>query len=129
VWVFHQSSGILEHNGQRVSSGYSGVRVAGLNLAQALAYFGPVPGGLYAFERNGFSSIETVQKKGLHAMPYVLTLTPVGHNAQGRSGFLVHGDYRDRQMRGTASDGCIILPKDVRRSMWESADHLLWVGA
>jgi hypothetical protein len=45
----------------------------------------------------------------------------------GRSGFLMHGD--NIRLPGTASEGCIILPRDLREAIWNSADHTLEVIA
>jgi hypothetical protein len=57
--------------------------------------------------------------------PMCLRLEPVGHNAHGRSAFLVHGD--SRKAPGTASEGCIILPPTVRAAVWASGDRELEV--
>ena len=58
--------------------------------------------------------------------PYKLALTPDPANQMfGRSGFLMHGDILEHP--GCASEGCIIMPRDVREKMWESEDHALAV--
>ncbi len=43
----------------------------------------------------------------------------------GRGAFRIHGDSIHDP--GTASHGCIILPRAVRQTMWRSSDHLLEV--
>ena len=48
-----------------------------------------------------------------------MDLTPVGHNALGRDGFLIHGD----NTRHDASTGCIILPRDVRDQISNTGDN------
>ena len=49
--------------------------------------------------------------------PRVMRLTPQGHTAQGRSGFLIHGDRTH-----TASEGCVILDRTVRTQISRSSD-------
>lgn len=44
--------------------------------------------------------------------PVSISLKPDGHDAHGRSGFFIHGDNRAGD--GSASTGCIILPRSVR---------------
>lgn len=116
MWIFHQSTGILERNGAEVRTGYAGARTLGINTYEAIPYFGPIPRGMYTI---GW----WFHKK----QKYVLSLTPVGHDAEGRTSFLIHGDYTDRSLLGTASQGCIVLPPEVRRAIWESHDPFLWV--
>jgi hypothetical protein len=48
-----------------------------------------------------------------------MDLTPVGHTALGRSQFLIHGD----NVRHDASQGCIILPRDIRDQISNSRDN------
>jgi hypothetical protein len=117
MWMFRQSAGTLEHNGRRIAGGYSGARSAGINLYETVRNFGPIPRGLYTIGRS-FSR---------KSPSYVLSLSPVGHDADGRTGFLIHGDYRDARRSGTASEGCIILPLDIRKAIWDSRDRLLFV--
>jgi hypothetical protein len=42
-------------------------------------------------------------------------LTPDGHEAHGRTEFLIHGDSVDAP--GTASEGCIILSPAIRKKI------------
>lgn len=49
-----------------------------------------------------------------------MNLEPVGHIAHGRTLFRIHGDSRLNP--GTASVGCIILPRHVREQMSASGD-------
>lgn len=54
---------------------------------------------------------------------YTMRLTPLpGTEVFGRSGFLIHGDSR---IPGTASHGCIILPRVIRLLIGESKDRIL----
>ncbi len=117
MWIFYESTGVLEHDGNKFTEGYSGARGLGFNLAETVQYFGPIPRGLYAI---GWSfSAKSPQ--------YVLSLTPIGHDAHGRTSFLIHGDYRAHERQGNASEGCIVLPLEARRAIWESTDRLLSV--
>ncbi|HYE46677.1 MAG TPA: hypothetical protein VEA44_12995, partial [Caulobacter sp.] len=47
------------------------------------------------------------------------------HEATGRSAFRIHGD--SVRAPGTASKGCIILPRAVREAIWRSGDRDLEV--
>lgn len=58
--------------------------------------------------------------------PYVMNLDPApGTDTKGRSLFRIHGN----NAANDASHGCIILPPDARREIWESGDHALSVIA
>jgi hypothetical protein len=57
----------------------------------------------------------------------VAVLSPVGHDAHGRSSFLIHGD--NSLGNHTASHGCIILSRMVREKMRASGDMDLEVVA
>ena len=60
--------------------------------------------------------------------PCVLRLEPSAQtDTRGRSGFLIHGDSKTQP--GTASHGCIILPRVVREQVWQSGDRDLEVLA
>jgi hypothetical protein len=52
-----------------------------------------------------------------------MRLTPVGHDAFGRDGFLIHGD----NLTHDASTGCIILPPEIRDMIAASEDRDLEV--
>lgn len=55
---------------------------------------------------------------------FVLRLTPyAGNNMCGRSGFLIHGDNG----QGTASNGCIVAPLEIRKKIYDSSDRELIV--
>ena len=45
----------------------------------------------------------------------------------GRSGLLMHGDSKEHP--GSASHGCVILPRSVREEVWQSGDRDLEVVA
>lgn len=78
---------------------------------------GPIPQGRYTIGQP----IDTKT----HG-PFVLPLTPAAANEMyGRSGFLIHGDSVVHP--GTASEGCIIMPRNVREEIHESGDNQLEV--
>ena len=83
AFVYHQSTGRLTLNGKEVGSGYSG-KGEGKNNPEKekVRNVGPVPGGVYKIGKPR-------EWKG---MPNVFDLTPDGHDAHGRSQFLIHGD-------------------------------------
>lgn len=100
-WEYNQTTGQLRHNGQVVGTGYSG---AGMTAAtgrnnpamEAVANAGPIPAGQYQIGQ-AFNS----QNTGPNAIP----LTPVGHNAHGRTAFQIHGN----NSINNASTGCVIM--------------------
>lgn len=114
-WVYSQSTGRLTRNGQTVATGYSGAG-SGRNNGQVEAQrnVGPIPRGLY--------TIGPARDTSTHG-PHAMTLTPDGHNARGRDGFMIHGD----NTRHDASTGCVILPRDVREQISNSRDNELEV--
>ena len=117
-WTYSQSTGVLKHNGRVIySNGYSGYGAAKNDPGmEALHDAGPIPRGRYTVEYATNS-----RRTG----PHVLPLTPVGHNARGRSDFQIHGD--SRRSPGNASHGCVILPRAVRDTISASGDWVLEV--
>lgn len=124
MWVYDQSSGELRHNGVVIARGYSGNGKGKNNPAmQAARAIGPVPRGRW--KMVGVYDSKTVG-------PYTITIHAVDatpgddrHDPTGRSAFRIHGD--SIRAPGTASKGCIILPRAIRERMWMSGDHDLEV--
>lgn len=117
MWTYSQSSGVMT-NGTLSFTGYSGNGTDLNNPAsEAKRDHGPIPRGLW---RIGTWEVFHNQL-GLRVAP----LTPVGHNADGRSGFFIHGD--NSLMNHTASDGCIIMIRAARDKIADSKDHDLTV--
>lgn len=84
-------------------------------------YVGPIPEGLYLIGEP----INTI-KHG----PYALPLTPDAANQMfGRSDFMVHGDEIANPGQHLASEGCIILDRNLREQIWASGDRQLNVVA
>jgi hypothetical protein len=111
MWKYHQRSGQLHRDGKYIATGYAGGG-PGKNIpeAQANHSVGPLPRGRYTIgaPEEGHGG-------------YTLRLHPHPENQMfGRSGFLIHGDKISTP--GTASQGCIILPRAIRMMIWESGD-------
>jgi Protein of unknown function (DUF2778) len=114
-WTYSQSTGQLTRNGQNVATGYSGTGHGRNNPdLESQRNVGPIPRGRY--------TIGPPQDTRTHG-PHVLELTPDGHNALGRAGFLIHGD----NTRHDASLGCVVLPRDIRDQISNSGDNQLEV--
>lgn len=110
------STGALTHNGAALGVGYSGQPECKNDPAKCAVHdAGPIPPGLYL--------IGVPRDTPTHG-PYVLPLTPdAGNEMHGRAGFLMHGDSKSAP--GTASHGCIILPRPVREAVAATGDpHL-----
>jgi len=108
-WTWDQSAGSLAWEGKVVAFGYAG-KGAGKNNPdmQDVKKTGPIPRGLWRM-----TGVKNSPKTG----PFTIVLVPeAGTDARGRSEFRVHGDNRT----GTASEGCIILPRPIRDRLWEN---------
>jgi hypothetical protein len=118
MWTYNQSNGSLTRNDVPAGEGYSGFGEGKNNPAlQTVHDVGPIPQGLY--------SIGPPHDTPTHG-PHVMALTPAaGTNTFGRDGFLIHGDSIANP--GTASHGCIILPRAIRDEIASSGDHQLQV--
>lgn len=110
AWIYYQKTGKLEYGGHHISTGYSGAPGHKNDPAsENKKDLGPIPKGVYSLSAPINSS---------RTGPYAIPLTPVGHNAHGRTHFQIHGDSRKNP--GTASSGCIILPRNIREKIWNS---------
>lgn len=108
-YVYEQASGrFLAPDGHEMARGYSG-HGAGVNnpAMEAVVGVGPIPRGTWAID------LKPLLRSSVG--PLALALSPVGHDAHGRSLFRIHGDTR--AMNRTASHGCIVLPREVRRDI------------
>jgi Protein of unknown function (DUF2778) len=119
AWTYAQKSGDLQHDGESIATGYSGIGAGKNNPAlQDVPNVGPIPQGDWMIAGPPVNTAD-------HG-PYVLKLNPVdGTETFGRSGFLMHGDSKEHP--GSASHGCIILPRAVREQVWISGDRELEV--
>lgn len=118
-WIYGQSTGQLTRNGISVGlPGYSGAPSGQNNPAmQHVENIGPIPRGLYR--------IGAPRASARHG-PHVLSLAPEGHNALGRTAFLINGDKRVGPP-GSGSLGCIIFPLAIRQQISASGDSHLTV--
>lgn len=117
AWQYNQRTGQLSRNGQNIAVGYSGSGAGRNNPAmERVSNVGPIPQGRY-----NVGAPHPHPTKG----PVTMALTPVGHNAQGRTNFLIHGD--SIQHPGHASEGCIILDRATRQAIAVSGDTVLEV--
>lgn len=112
------STGELTRDGVPLGAGYSGQPECKNDPAACdQKDRGPIPPGLYI--------VGDPRDTATHG-PFVLPLTPNPDNEMhGRSAFLIHGDSKDRP--GTASHGCIILPRTVRETVHRIGDRELQV--
>ena len=117
TWVWEIATGRLYTDaGDLLAIGYSGSPAYKNDIkAVSLHNEGPIPPGVY--------TIQAPRDTVTHG-PYALPLEPSPSNVMyGRAGFLIHGD--SVHAPGTASEGCIILPRAIRTEIWESGDHTL----
>ena len=117
-WVWDQSAGELRRGGELVSRGYAGKGRGKNNPSlQGLRSIGPIPRGSWTMTRVWDSP---------NTGPFTIVLEPdQGTDTHGRSAFRIHGD--SIRAPGTASSGCIILPRAVREAIWRSGDRALEV--
>lgn len=120
MWVWDQSSGTMSRDGLVVGVGYSGADLGKNNPAMESAVgVGPIPTGMWVI---------TDEYDSPHTGPFTLALSPAaGTDTEGRNAFRIHGDSISSP--GTASHGCIILPRTVRNTIWTSGDRSLQVVA
>lgn len=109
---------MTKDGGTVLAHGYSGAGEGKNNPTEEnVQEVGPIPAGFY--------DIQVPESSPTHG-PYAMRLLPdAGNHMFGRGGFLIHGDSLERP--GHASEGCIILPRYARETIWESRDHRLQV--
>lgn len=118
MWLYDQSTGQLFRDGKLISKGYSG-RGRGKNnpSLQSARGIGPIPRGEWIIGQ-AYGSANTG--------PYTIMLNPCAKTETfGRSAFRIHGDSIKNP--GTASYGCIILPRKIREQIISSKDTQLTV--
>ena len=118
MWKWDSAKGEMAKDGLVVGRGYAGAPGYKNDPSkEAIKNKGPIPRGKWKIG----STIAKHPKLG----PVAIRLTPDGHNARGRSGFLIHAD--SIKAPGTASEGCIILPRAARVAISQSEDKELEV--
>ena len=121
MWQYKQTTGELrDAQGNVVAKGYSGKReYKNKHEHQDVVGMGPIPVGCYTINPP---------HQSLKTGPYAMDLQPdSANNMFGRSAFQMHGD--SLRNPGTASSGCIIMPRAVRERVWSSLDHRIEVIA
>jgi hypothetical protein len=116
-WLYNQKTGQLRDPQGRLcpGRGYSGAGPRkNLPEAENIPNAGPIPKGAYAIG-------PATSSRG----PLTLPLSPVGHNARGRTLFRIHGD--SAKQPGEASAGCIILARPLREAINSGKTRLLLV--
>ena len=117
-WTYSQTTGVLTDPSGNVaaSNGYSGAGRGRNNQSmENVANTGPIPRGSYRIGDAHHSA---------HTGPVSMNLSPAGAtNTFGRSAFRIHGD----NLSHTASQGCVILGRDVRERINGSTDRTLIV--
>lgn len=119
MWIYAQASGqLLNPNGALAGTGYAG-RDACKNKPddQCKADLGPLPCNSYTI-----GPAMDHPRLGPIAMPLVPDDTS---KMCGRSAFYIHGDSNSHP--GEASDGCIIMARDIRQRVSNSNDRKLMV--
>lgn len=124
MWVWDQSAGLLSRDGKVVGKGYSGNGRGKNNPSmQAAKSVGPIPRGVWRLTQvydSANTGRYTIMLLARDANPSDDT-----HQPTGRGSFRIHGD--SIRNPGTASHGCIVLPRVLREQMWKSGDHDLTV--
>lgn len=118
MFIYSQSTGYWwDDKGELLGQGYSGHSI-GKNSPrhQSTQSVGPIPRGLWVIG-------DPYDSKNVG--PFALPLTPSGHDAFGRTSFLIHGDSIKEP--GTASRGCIILSRKIRELINKQNDRILKV--
>ena len=121
MWTYVQRTGLLSLDGTAIATGYSGFG-EGKNRPELeqVHDVGPIPRGMWHI--GAPMDITTIGPHG----PFVLPLTPhIDTAVYGRSGFLIHGD--SVQHAGSASHGCIILPRPIREEIAATGESELEV--
>ena len=130
MWIWHAREGRIDRSPAEqggevdtfVAYGYSGNGECKNNPEMDhVKMHGPIPRGSY--------TMLTPEDRPGHTGMYSIALVPDAANRMhGRSAFYIHGD-KIGQAPGLNSLGCIILPPQARRHIWESGDHRLLVVA
>lgn len=105
TWRYNSATGEFGRDGRVACIGYSGFE-QGKNSPEyeGIVDIGPIPRGLYQIGLP-----HTSARTG----PLSFNLTPIGHDARGRTDFKVHGD----NARHNASHGCVIITRFYREAL------------
>jgi hypothetical protein len=107
-WIYTQATGELWRDGKLIAKGYSGAPgYINATASEGLRNLGPIPRGLWR--------MVLVYRQHARLGSTAIALKPEGHQALGRSDFMIHAD--SIRNPGKASQGCIILPSAARVAM------------
>ena len=116
---YDQKTGEIKIRNTVVGYGYSGAGKGVNNPAlENVRRVGPIPRGRWKIDRWD----DKHGDKG----PQVAVLSPVGHDAHGRTAFLIHGD--NTSLNQTGSWGCIIASRLIRNALRASGETELVVA-
>ncbi|GGD06776.1 hypothetical protein GCM10011513_00470 [Franconibacter daqui] len=118
AWEYDVTTHTFTRNGESYTANYAGASGYKNDSAQeCVANKGPLPRGTYTIGAPHHSA---------HTGKYTLDLTPnSSNNMCGRTAFRIHGASKAHPL--DSSEGCIIAPLSVRKSIWESGDTELKV--
>jgi len=115
-FVYAQATGKFTLDGKELTTGYSGHGEGKNNPAmENVRGVGPIPAGLWRISKP----------REYKEMKDCFDLEPIGHDAHGRTEFLIHGDSKTHP--GSRSIGCIVLDQPTREKIAESGITLLRV--
>lgn len=123
-WAYEISTGRMYYDdGSLLATGYSGQPPHVNDLAAVGERgIGPIPPGSWQL-----TGVEDSPRTG----PFTIILTPDAATmlsvlALGRdpNTLRIHGE-RETPPPGYASDGCVVLPHEIRKKIWDSGDHYL----
>ncbi len=115
-WIYRQRSHtLIGPNGVEYSEDVYSGSPAYMNdpASETVQCGGPIPRGTWDIDLQPYTG---------NGGPYSLRLIPRGHNAHGRTDFVIHGDSIAQP--GAASKGCIIAPLTVRQAIVNSGDSI-----
>lgn len=120
MWTYRQGTGdLIAPDGNDAGTGWSGNGEGYNNPAfEKVHGKGPLPKGWYKIIKPSFTSV--------HSGPFTLRLDPYPDNEMfDRSGFEIHGARKVNPE--ISSNGCIVLPREIRLKIESSTDDLLQV--
>ena len=108
-WTYEQATGnLISPLGIKVATGYAG--------------------GNCGNNPEGVNNPDAQDQDSPKLGPFALVLEPDPANEMfGRGDFRMHGDSITHP--GCASEGCVIMPRNIRENVWASNDHVINVVA